>query len=114
VNLVIYTAQAAPFASSTAGYITGVVTPVATALLVVLISSMRSRFNKLEASLMEQNKTLASQSQGLAIVVSQMQPMEIRVTTLEQSNQEMGKATAVLQDALARHERWHERHEKEH
>lgn len=107
-------AKATEFAGSTAGYITGIVTPVATALLVVLITSMRSRFNKLETSLTEQNKTLALQSQGLAIVVSQMEPLDTRVSTLEQSDREMVKTSAVLQDALARHERWHERHEKEH
>jgi|SRR5882762_2998950 len=102
----------ASFATSTAGYITGIVTPVATALLVFIIGSMRSRFRKIEDTLTRQNETLAAQTQGMAVMVSQMEPMDRRVSTLEESDRKMAAATAVLQDALTKHERWHERHDE--
>lgn len=105
-------ADANSFATSTAGYLTGILTPVATVLVGSLWVNVSRRFRTIERTLQEQNTAMTVQSQGLAVVVSQMTPMTQRLERLEVGQSELMKSTAVLSNVVERHEQWHERHDE--
>lgn len=104
--------SATPFAGTTAGYITGILTPVAAALIGALWIAVGKRFKQIEQTLTQQNEASATQSQALAIVVTQINPLQERITAAEGSLTDLGKATAVLQYAVNEHRQWHD-HKKE-
>lgn len=90
------------FATSTAGYLTGLGTPILAILIGAMWKAWSGRLARQDAALIEQNKVLAILLADHNHVVE-----EVRTNTAKVS--ELDKTTAILASKVADHERWHER-----
>lgn len=87
------------FASSTAGYITGIGFPTLCAVIGGTIVRLGSR-------LTAQDKSLSALAQSVAILVSEMPKMNTQVSKNTDDIVGLREATAILMSAKADHDLW--------
>lgn len=92
---------AVDFASSPAGWLTGIGTPMVAALVGFQWKASQGRMAKLE-------EATAQQSQALAILVAESSHVSQTAGEAAKKADSLTIAMAVLQSQLANHERWHE------
>src|SRR6266496_949068 len=90
------------FASSPAGYLTGIGTPIIALLIGAMWKAWSGRLAKQDAAMIETNKVLAVLLSEHDLLTSEVNGDTNRIRTLEQS-------TAVLASQMQMHERYHER-----
>lgn len=95
-------ADHATFATSTAGYLTGVGTPVLAILIGAMWKSWSGRLARQDAALIEQSK-------ALAILLADHNHMAEEVKANTTKINALDRTTAVLASKVNDHERWHER-----
>lgn len=101
---------AASFASSPAGYISGLGLPAA--LLVMgffgrrAIARQDARFASLEQFDREMSAAMTTNTQALAIIVERIAPMQTAIASNSGSVVMLGESVAVLRSKMADHEKW--------
>lgn len=90
------------FASSPAGWLTGLGTPLIAALVGFHYKTSQTRLNKLEAA-------TAQQTQALAVLVAESSHISQTAGEAARQAASLTVSMAVLQSQLDNHERWHER-----
>jgi hypothetical protein len=94
--------QAVEFAGTTAGWLTGIGTPIVAALIGAQWKATQGRLARQDAALVESNK-------ALAILLSDHNHMSAQVVANTAKIGELDRTTAVLQSKIEDHERWSER-----
>lgn len=99
---------ATEFSQTTAGYITGVSTPIIALLVGYFWRSMAKRFVKVEETQAATNAGLTETNKVLAILLSEHSHVMTTIKENSSSLQELREATAVLKSWRESHERWAE------
>lgn len=87
------------FASTPAGYITGIVVPIIAAAVAWLVARLIGKVDRVQAA-------MVAQTQALAVLVEQVGPMKSALATNVSKVSALERATAVLEATLQRHEAW--------
>lgn len=96
---------AAEFASSPAGWLTGLGTPLIASLVAFQYKTNLNRAAKLDAA-------MAQQTQALAVLVAESTHTTQTAVEANKKADSLTIAMAVLQSQLSTHERWHEKTER--
>jgi flagellar biogenesis protein FliO len=94
-------ATADPFASTTAGWLTGILLPI---LLIALIGCIGYVFRSF-------SRSLAEQSRALTIISTQFVPIQRDVEKTQTDVASLKTETALLRQTIDKHEAWHARHD---
>lgn len=104
---------AEPFASSTAGYLSGIVLPIAFAMFAGIcgwvLKGIKARFDQINHKIDRIVDAQTVSNQTLAILNSDAPAVEARLNSTETRLGELERTTAVLSVTLQRHEQFHER-----
>lgn len=87
------------FATTPAGYITGIVVPAVVAGVAWLVVRLIGKVDRVEAA-------MVAQTQALAVLVEQVAPMKAVQADNVTKISALERATAVLESTLQRHEAW--------
>jgi len=98
--------SAVDFASTPAGYITGIGLPVASFAVGWVLKQLLAKFGSVDAKLDEHAAAMAEQSRALAVLVTQVAPMQIDISESKSAIQTMRETTAVLKSRMDQHEAW--------
>lgn len=91
------------FATTPAGYVSGIALPV---LLLGLGWLLKRTFGRFETLLDEHSKALAASSTALAVLVQQFAPMQQKQVEHDGSIGSLQRATAVLESRVSEHSDW--------
>lgn len=105
------------FASTPAGYVSGLLLP---AVLLVMayfgkraISRQDARFAGLEQFDREMSQAMTTNTQALAIIVERIAPMQTAIAANTDRTLSLGESVAVLRSKMSDHELWAQReHER--
>jgi hypothetical protein len=98
--------HAIEFAGTTAGWLTGLGTPIVAVLIGAQWKSAAGRLARQDAALIEGNK-------ALAILLADHEHVVVQVSANTSKIGELDRTTAVLKSKIEDHERWSEReHER--
>lgn len=104
---------AEPFASSTAGYLSGIVLPSAFAIFAGVcgwvLKGIKARFDQINNKIDRIVDAQTVSNQTLAILNSDAPAVEARLHSTEVRLAELERSTAVLANTMQRHEQFHER-----
>lgn len=107
----------ADFAQSPSGYVTGVVVPLMAAVLAWYLTRISHRADRnrneaeermegISSTLAAQNAVLASTSEALAVLISQVAPVFDRITIVESGQATLNTSHQLLQQELRLHKEW--------
>lgn len=97
---------AEPFATTPAGYITGIVVP---ALLTGIVFALGYGFRRFSARMDRQDNALASTTLALAVLTAEVAPTREQTSRNTVSIGSLDRMVAVLDKSLEDHQRWHDR-----
>ena len=95
------------FATTPAGYLTGIGTPI----LAVLIGAMWTRTANRLAS---QDRAMIEQSKALAVIVAETTSIAATAAAAKDKADTLAITTAVLKESVDTHHRWAERWSEQH
>ena len=101
--------MAEPFSSTTAGYLTGVGTPVIALLVAGMWRAWASRLRKQDEAIARIVEASTESNKALAILIADHNHVSERVKVNSAQLNELEKSTAVLASQVHEHHRWVER-----
>lgn len=100
---------AEPFASSAAGYVTGIGVPVLLGLVAYVWKSVLARITSIESVMARHTEALAKHSQALSMLIETTDQISEDFRGTARLTSELDKGLAVLSDRMTRHESWTQR-----
>lgn len=83
---------------------------VIVAMITALFAGVAYQWRRNDRRLDKQDVALVSLTTSQAVIVASLVPLEASKLRVETKVSDLDKAVAVLQNEVAKHERWHERH----